>query len=338
MSTWDGNNYYYSGQGVVLLGKRGPDGKPTGLVPVGNVSALAINIETTVSEHKESQTGARGIDKRLTTETKAGLSVTMESFTAANLRIALRASTVVKKGASVVAEAVKLYIGKVTGLANMKVSAVAVTMGATPLVAYVNDATPWDYKLNADAGSILLNDGKTTAYSAAGVTPSGATIGATTTITVANTLVAGGTVHLYGFSGTGASVVNNKTFTVVSATGSAFVIAADTTALTLTVTSAKVVFDGAACTVNYTYADQSQVNALTEGTEDLYMRFEGLNTAENNEPVVVEIFKFSTDPLQQLALIGDEIQQFELQGNVLADPLQTSGSKFFRQTLLGLGA
>ncbi len=336
MSTWDGNNYYYSGQGVVLLGKRGPDGKPLGLVAVGNVSALSVNIETTVSEHKESQTGARGIDKRLTTETKAGLTMTMESFTPENLRIALRASTVIKKGASVVAEALKGYIGKVTAFANMKVSAVALTQGVTPLIVYTNDSTPWDYKLNADAGSILLNDGSGAPYSAAGVSVTSATIGATTTIVVANTLVAGQSVHLYGFTGTGASLVNNKTFTVVSATGANFVIAVDTTALTLTTTTAKAVFDALSLTVNYTYADQSQVQALTEGSEDLYMRFEGLNTAENNEPVVVEIFKFSTDPLQQLALIGDEIQQFELEGNVLADPLQTTGSKFFRQTLLGI--
>src|SRR4051812_42166381 len=94
MSTFDGNNHYYSGQGVVMIGTRDPvTGAPQGLIPVGNVSDLKISISTNVIEHKESQTGQRGIDLRLTTETKAQLSMTMENFNSYNLGLALRGTS-----------------------------------------------------------------------------------------------------------------------------------------------------------------------------------------------------------------------------------------------------
>lgn len=71
------------------------------------------------------------------------------------------------------------------------------------------------------------------------------------------------------------------------------------------------------------------MTALTEGVAEMAMRFEGLNTAEDNEPVVVEVFKFATDPLKELSLISDNFQQFVLEGSVLADSTKTTGSKFF---------
>lgn len=263
MSTFDGNNHYYSGQGVVMVGDRNAtSGKPEGLLPVGNVSDLKISIGTTVIEHKESQTGQRGIDLRLTTETKCTLSMTMENFIAANLATALRGASTAVTGATITGEAVSSKRGMVAPLAHMKVSAVTVKEGATTLTAYTNDTTTWDYKLNADAGSILLNDGS-------GIGVAGLT------------------------GGTAGAVVS--------------------------------------LTVDYTYATQNQIDALTLGTQEKFLRFEGLNTADTNAPVVIEVFKFSVDPLKELSMISDTVQQFVLEGNVLADPLRTSGSKYFRE-------
>jgi hypothetical protein len=94
------------------------------------------------------------------------------------------------------------------------------------------------------------------------------------------------------------------------------------------------VADGDALTVDYQFADQLVVDALTQGAKELYMRFEGLNTAEGNDPVVVEVFKFSTDPFKELALIGDTVQSFVLEGSVLADGSRSVGSKYFKVTKL----
>lgn len=247
---WDTTNHYYSGQGVVMLAQRDAQGNPMGFTPIGNVSDLKISVAVSTLEHKESQTGQRATDLRLTTETKASLSMTVENFIAQNLADALRGTDTLAAAGTVTGETIKAYLGKVVALANIKVSNVVVKDGSTPLVAGT------DYTVNEDAGSIKFADTIT------GVT------------------------------------------------------------------------DGDTLTVDYSYAQQIKVDALTEGAKELYMRFEGLNTAEGNDPVVVEVFKFLTDPLKELSLISDAVQQFVLEGSVLADSTKTTGSKFFKVTKL----
>lgn len=334
---WDNTDYYFSGQGVVLIGARDAAGNPAGLVPVGNVSGLKISVATSVIEHKESKTGARAIDLRMTTETKASLSMTVEHFDSTGLALALRGSSTEKASASVVAEAVKGYWGKITPLTNMGVSAVAVKRGATTLTAYVNDATAYDYKVNPEGGSFKLNDGSVTALSAnatiGGVVPSAVTVGATTSVTVANTAVAGSYVALSGFAGADAALLNNKAHYVVSATPTGVVLGTNTSGKTITVGTPLAVFDGGALTVDYTYSSQFLVDPLVYGSQERWMRFEGLNTADNNNAVVVDIFRFLIDPLKELSLIGDTINNFVLDGNVLADSSRSTGSKFFRQMM-----
>jgi hypothetical protein len=261
MSTWDVESDYYSGQGVVLIGDRdAATGKPTGLIPVGNVSDLKISIATSVIEHKESSSGQRGIDLRLTTELKATVSITMESFNSENLATVLRGTKTVKAGASVSAETHDAYLGKVVALDYMKVSAVVVKKGITTLTAYTDGMADgdWDYKLNAEAGSLLI---------------------ATTPDTVG-------------------------------------------------------LVDEDEISVAYTYAAQNVVDSLTSAASEKYLRFEGLNTADGNDPVVVEIFRFLTDPLKELALISDGIGQFVLEGSALFDTLQPTGSKYFKAKIL----
>lgn len=338
MSTWDRQTYYYSGQGVVLIGERDATGKPKGLVAQGNVPALSIGIETSVIEHKESQTGQRGIDLRLTTETKATLKMTLENFIGETLALALRGDQTVKKAGAVVAEALKLYNGKVLPLANVKLSSVVVKRGATTLTAYTNDATPYDYKLNSEAGSIKMNDGSVVALAGlttGGTAPTAITVGNPTVITVANTAVVGDYAAFSGFTGADAALVNGKAHKITVASPTSVSIDLDTTGKTITLGTPLSAFDGVALTADYSYAAQFLVNALTTAAPERYLRFEGLNTTDGNNPVVLDVFKFSIDPAAELALITAEgASQFEITGNVLADALVASGSQYFRQTLL----
>lgn len=341
MSTFDPVDYYYSGQGVVMLAERNADGTPKGFVPVGNVSDLKLSVSTSVLEHKESHSGQRATDLRITTETKAALSMTMESFNSSNLAQVLRGSRKAIAGASVVGESIKGYLGGISSVEFLRMSAIAVKKGATPLVAYVNDSTAYDYKVNADAGSIMLNDGSVTATSALttlGVAASAITVSATpgapTIVTIPNTAKAGDKVLIVGFDGADAAVVNGKALTILSATTGSISLDLDTTGKTITIGVPLAFFDGTELKVDYTYAKQSKIEALDQGIKELFMRFEGLNTADDNAPVVVEVFKFTTDPLKELALISDDIQNFVLEGSILADPSRTSGSKFFSQKLL----
>jgi hypothetical protein len=339
MSTWDGNNFYYSGQGVVLIGERDATGKPTNLLPVGNVSALAIAIETSVLEHKESQTGSRGVDLRLTTETKANLNMTMENFIAENLKIALRGDVTNEVAGTVTTEVVGAGPGAIAPLEHIKVSSVVVNdaTDTTPLVLYTNDSTVYDYKVNLESGSIEINDGSIIGVSAL-MTTGTETITALTSanpcvLTVASSVaVVGDRVYINAL--VGSVEMNDQTFVVSAVDGTTVTLDFDATGVTSYTSGGSMYVGSVGVSVDYSYAAQNLVDALTQGSTDRYLRFEGLNTADGNNPVVIEVFKFATDPLQQLALIGDEVQQFELAGNVLADPLQSTGSKFFKQRMV----
>jgi hypothetical protein len=258
---FDAANYYYSGQGVVMIGQRDPvTGNPLGLRPVGNVSDLKVSIATTVVNHKGSQDGQRAVDARLQTETNATASMTIDNWHSDNLSKALRGDRAAITTGTVTGLAVTGYPGLVTGLPHIRISAATVKQGATVLTEWVNDQTDWDYKINYDAGSILINDGL------------------------------GRPVD--GLTGAGP-------YTDL--------------------------------TVGYTYAAQSLVNSLTQPLEENWLRFEGLNTVDGNSPVVVDVFRFSNDPLRELALISDAFGQFVLEGTVLKDFTRPSGMSAYFQ-------
>ncbi len=79
---------YYSGQGRLYLAERNADGTAKGFIPVGNVPALEVSIETTKFEHKESMSGSRAVDYSLIQEKKGTFTMTMENMTLANLAVA----------------------------------------------------------------------------------------------------------------------------------------------------------------------------------------------------------------------------------------------------------
>lgn len=252
---------YFSGQGEVLIAERNADGTNKGFIVLGNVPELKIGIEPSVLEHKESRSGNRSTDKRIQTELKVTASLILENLNKENLAIALRATSTALAGASVTDFPLKFKPGKIMALGHAKVSAVTIEKSAVALVAYnpASPATPWDYKLNADFGSIEFS-----------ATPA-----------------------------TGTLVLDDN------------------------------------LTVDYTYAAQTQVEALLGAPKDYTLRFEGLNTANENKPVIVEVHSFATDPLRELSLISDAIGQFQLEGSVYPDATKGEGlSKYFRQTLV----
>jgi hypothetical protein len=155
MATFDAVDKYFSGQGVVMLGDRdATTGDPTGLVAIGNVSELKISIATSILEHKESHTGQRGTDLRLTTELKTTLSMTMESWVSSNLADALRGTHTVVAASSVANQAQIFYAGKIINLPHVNISNLVVTgTGGTPV--FVLDT---DYTENLAAGSFKLAD------------------------------------------------------------------------------------------------------------------------------------------------------------------------------------
>lgn len=339
MATWEGGNYYYSGQGVLLIGKRTSLGKPQGLIPVGNVSSLKLAIAQSNLQHKESQSGSRIIDLRLTTETNGTVSAVLESINSRNMKLALRGDRTDKLAGTVTAEAIKGYVGLVSPLKYAKVTISAVKRGATTLTAYVNDQTPYDYKKNEDAGSIQINDGSVIGLgglTTGGVAATAIVVGNPTQITIVAPadVVAGDHVIFTGFTGADAANINGKKLEILSLTATDIFVNLDTTGDTITVGTNLSFFDHQALTVDYTFAGQQIVDALTQASQEHFLRFEGLNTADGNRPVVIEVFRTQFDAVKELDLISDALQNITLEGSMLYDTLQTSGSKFFREIML----
>lgn len=366
-------NHYYSGQGVVLIGQRDAFGNPVALLPLGNCKDLKIDIASSIIDHKGSQDGQRAIDKRLVTETKGTATLTLENWLSRNLATALRGTNVPVAAGAVTSQPLNAYVGAVTPLRNIggvqsvvQVSALVLTQAQAgwptgTLTEYVNDSTAWDYKWNADAGSFQINNGtQLSAPVKAAIpltgTPTGtitsnslAISGLTTWQTGMNPMISvGDTVSLWGVTGAGAATVNGiaGTVTAVSATtltvtipGSSGVVTLATTTIVVPITQASTGLPWPfAVTAAFNYGAQFTVEALNVAPQELYLRFEGLNTNDTINgafsPVVVEIFRFGVDPLKELALISDTFGEFVIEGAVLSDPTKTTGSKFFHVSKL----
>lgn len=86
--------------------------------------------------------------------------------------------------------------------------------------------------------------------------------------------------------------------------------------------------------IDYEYAASKRLDALTQvAPPERYVRFHGINTIDDSL-YLVEIPRAQFQPLQSLPLITEEIAQVQLTATILPDNTITSGSKFYRQTVI----
>jgi len=90
--------------------------------------------------------------------------------------------------------------------------------------------------------------------------------------------------------------------------------------------------DGTAIKVSYAHAGYDVIEALTESTQELELSFDGMNEADSDKPVVVDIYKLSLAALGELSLIGDDFGGLALEGKLLKDLSKTGSgkSKYFK--------
>ncbi|CAJ0780939.1 hypothetical protein LMG18090_01255 [Ralstonia mannitolilytica] len=69
----------------------------------------------------------------------------------------------------------------------------------------------------------------------------------------------------------------------------------------------------------YTYGITTEIGIFTQPLPERYLRLEGLNTAQGNAKVLVELYRVAFDPLKELSLISDDYNKFEMEGSLLAD-------------------
>ncbi len=235
---------YFSGQGTVFASTRDVSGNATAFRDLGNIPSLRLTLETDVLEHKESRTGQRLTDLRLTRERRATVTMTLESFTKANLMMLLYGTSSTVTGGAVTNEVFPsgLVAGDMVSLAFPLVAAspapvVTGTGGVTTLTAGTH------YKVDYGAGMVTM-------------------------LSV----------------GTGTQPYE----------------------------------------IDYTYNTEEIVPFFREPSTERFLRFAGLNTANSNKPVIVELYRVVFDPVGNIDLINDEFAQFELEGSVLYDSTRDS--------------
>lgn len=77
---------------------------------------------------------------------------------------------------------------------------------------------------------------------------------------------------------------------------------------------------------DYTPGAMTEVGLFTSGSLEYFMRFEGLNTAQSNAPVIVDLYRIIFDPSKDLSLITDDLLKFPLEGSCLMDSSRSSAS------------
>lgn len=94
--------------------------------------------------------------------------------------------------------------------------------------------------------------------------------------------------------------------------------------------------------VSYTFADEVAVGMMAKTPGNFVLRYEGINLASGADRIV-QLWKVSPEPLQELALIsdGDDVDGMQITGNVLLDssqPVDTDLGQFGRITIPGTPA
>ena len=89
--------------------------------------------------------------------------------------------------------------------------------------------------------------------------------------------------------------------------------------------------EGQEVEANYTTGAQETVAAFGETNTEYWLRFNGLNTAEENNPVIIDCFKVRFAPAQDVPMINDEdFATYQQSGDCLFDATKPADGKLGR--------
>jgi len=306
-------NYYYSGQGSLLIATRDPStGKPGAFTRVGNVSELKLDIAITKKDHKESESGQRLLDLSLVIDRTATFSMKVQNLMLDNLALGFYGSAAVIAGGTATAEEVTLFDDSRNILANVNVT----TMTTLTSKAAVG-ITSWVATTSTIVGAIKKPTvANNHFYKATSITTG--TTGATEPVFPTN----GGTVVDSGVTWKDMGKIllaSPADYTLLAQQGVVKTVAGSVT-------------DGEVYLATYTYGSYGNMDAFTQSAPpERYLRFEGLNTADGTSMIVLDIFRGQFDPLTGYSLISDDVAEIDMKGNVMQDAFRTAGNQFFSQ-------
>jgi hypothetical protein len=150
---------YFNGQGKIYIGARDSGGNPLAMKYLGNCPEFKFSLEETTLEHKESTSGLRLTDVRLTTELKASTSMTLEQLDADNLNLLLFGASQTQATTAVTAETVSgsttPAVGDTYLLASQNIAALVIT-DSTGSPKTLTAGT--NYEANLATGQITILD------------------------------------------------------------------------------------------------------------------------------------------------------------------------------------
>lgn len=277
-----------------------PEGASEALKAIGNVSVLELEItedEKTLSDYTQPGGGQWAAISRVT---GVNAKMTLHDLDPVNLARAVYGSTSDTTGATVAAETASAYQGGLIRLAHPDPTSVTVTNGAaTPATSHAYVVGDW-----VKSGTHVYEC--TTAGTSGASAPTWKTDGTNTT---------DGTV-VWADRGTFAAVAD--TDYEVRPEGILILEAG--------------IPDGCPLSIAYTYGDYSVVQALTSGSVIYELSFGGLNEANSNSPVVVDLYRVKISAAKALSFIGSDFAALEVTGKVLLDATKTGSgiSKYFK--------
>lgn len=70
---------------------------------------------------------------------------------------------------------------------------------------------------------------------------------------------------------------------------------------------------------SYAFGAITEIGIFTQPLPERFLRLEGLNTAQNNAKVLVELYRVAFDPLKEISFISNDYNKFDLEGALLTD-------------------
>lgn len=76
--------------------------------------------------------------------------------------------------------------------------------------------------------------------------------------------------------------------------------------------------------VDYAYGAAKNLVMFLNNPAARKLRLRGVNTAQGNAPVIVELHRVQFDPIKNLSMIQDDLGKLEFEGSALADPTKAN--------------
>jgi hypothetical protein len=274
---------------------------------VGNCSVLNLKQTLDVQRQRDYTRAGGGTLKKVERIESVDADLTMLSFNSANLALAVAGDATTVAGATITDEAVKGYKDATSRLNHPPLSVAAVSGAGASVTAAI-------------AGTTMTVSAVLSGALFVGQVLSGSGVTAATTITALGTGTGGVGTYTVSTSQTVAS-------TTVTATGPNYAANTDfelsTGGIYIPPTSS--IPDGANLLVDYTHGEYSRIEAGTKTASVMECFFEGLNEAEGNAQMLIDIWRLSLPAANELALIGNEMGELQFAAEVLKDSSKGSG-------------